>query len=149
MELSTFRSSAADARRIRKHPGYQRPVLFIVPELNPVTGLLPWPRRAPDRRVATPLQILSATSFAWSRERIVLREVRDQAVFEKASTRAARLASIGVFRHGSCLVTSAFELPDGVARDVELQGGGGRRGGRRVAVAGMLSRLGNFEFHLG
>jgi hypothetical protein len=47
-----------------------------------------------------------------------------------------------------CIVAGAFELPDGVARDVEFQRGGGR--GLQVAVIlSSVLRLRNFEFHLG
>jgi hypothetical protein len=58
-----------------------------------------------------------------------------------------KVTSIDFFSPGSCLVVGAFELPDGVARDVELEG----RAGRRMPVVGMsatLLRLRNFKFHL-
>jgi len=58
-----------------------------------------------------------------------------------------RGTSIAIFRHGSCLVVGAFELPDGVARDVEFQGGSGR-GMMMVGVPITVRSFRDFEFHL-
>jgi hypothetical protein len=59
-----------------------------------------------------------------------------------------RVTSICIFTPGGGLIAGAFELPDGVAGDVELEGSSGRG----MPVFGMpttVLRLRNFEFHLG
>jgi hypothetical protein len=59
-----------------------------------------------------------------------------------------RVASKAIFKCGGCIVVGAFELPDGVAGDVKLQGDSERS----MPMVGMLTtvrRLRNFEFHLG